>query len=221
MRELHQYKTYLFDLDGTLIDSTGDIAVAVNIVRAEEGLSSLSFEEVGAEIGHGAMALIRGCFPGESEERIQRIRERFVNAYQQGLCVKTVPMVGAEDCLNHLRKRGARVALITNKPRFLGEPLLEQLGWNEHFELSYFGDSFARRKPDPLPIINALAALNVAASEALFIGDTEVDAEAAHRAGVDLAIVSFGRAAESVLSGEWGHAARVIDLKSLVEIEHV
>ena len=221
MRPLNQYKAYLFDLDGTLIDSAGDIAIAVNEVRSEEGLPPLSLASVSAEIGHGAMALIKGCFPGEDSEGVKRIRERFVLAYQRTLCVETKPMVGAEECLRGLIDQGAKVALITNKPCFLGEPLLEQLGWAHLFEPCYFGDTFELKKPDPFPLKHALSSLGVKPSEALFVGDTEVDAEAANHAGVDLAIVSFGRAALSAAQGRWGQWARVIDLRSLVKDERI
>ena len=213
MKALHDYKAYLFDLDGTLIDSASDIATAVNLVREEEGLEPLSLAEVSAEIGHGAMALIKGCFPYEDLSSLRRIRERFVIAYQSGLCVNTRAMKGAEHCLERLALLERRLVLVTNKPRFLGEPLLNDLGWSDRFHLCYYGDTLPLKKPNPLPILEALKTLEVLASEALFIGDTEVDAEAAQGAGVDLGLVSFGRAAASVLGGEWGKSARVVDLE--------
>ena len=97
----------------------------------------------------------------------------------------------------------------------LTQPLLEQLEWLPFFDFICGGDSFIQRKPHPLPILNALEALNIKAQNALFIGDTEVDAQAAQAAHVHMVAVPYGRVCSQVQSGDWGNKVQVSALSAL------
>lgn len=211
LKRLAGYKTYLFDLDGTLLDSSGDIAHAVNQVRKSLNLVVLDQAEIEAGIGHGATALLLHCLPPELHDQITSIREIFTQAYSEHLCVLTKPYEKVEALLTVLKNDKNKYSiLITNKPKRFSEPLLEALGWTDYFDLCLFGDSLSERKPSALPITYALTQFNLSAEQALFIGDTEVDAQAACAAKVDLAIVEYGRAKMAVKQGKYGSKALVI-----------
>jgi phosphoglycolate phosphatase len=215
--DLANYEVYLFDLDGTLLDTSGDIAYAINVMREKQGLSTLSQADVEAGVGHGATALLLHCLPSTMHHRIDELREVFTQAYASHLCVCTQPYPHANTMLKSLKRdTQKKLVLVTNKPKRFAIPLLDQLGWSELFDLCLFGDSLPERKPSSLPIDYALNQLSLEVGQALFIGDTDVDAQAAMKAGVDLAIVSHGRIAEAVLNGRYGSRATVIELDQLI-----
>ncbi len=218
---LSDYQVYLFDLDGTLLDTAPDIAYAVNEVRRSEGFKPLTTERVNEAIGGGARALLRSCLPPILHSRLKEMRERFVTTYAENLCVLTRPFPDAERCLKVLGARSeVSIGLITNKPTRFAEPLLKAVGWEGLFDLTLFGDSLSSRKPSPEPLLHALEVFNrergeaVSVSNALYIGDTEVDLASANAASIDVAIVSHGRIAEDIKVIR-GARSRVIDLKDL------
>ncbi len=210
-------QVYLFDLDGTLINTALDIAAAVNATRARYLLPALPPEEVEGAVGYGATELLRATLPAHLHAHLDEARELFVSAYEAHLCVHTRPYEGVEGALARLAHSGARLALVTNKPERLTLPLLRALGWQDRFEVVICGDTLAERKPHPLPLLTALERLHCAPSEALFVGDTEVDAHAALAARVPLALVPYGRAAPLARSGRFGAHARVSSLPDLAE----
>ena len=196
-------KAYLFDLDGTLLNTTPDIAHAVNIARAEYALPPLTEKEVEQGVGRGAMALMRATFPPSFHERITEVRETFARAYQAAVCVNTHPYSHAIDLLHMIRLNGAKVGLITNKPERFAIPLLNALGMSQLFDLQLYGDSLPEKKPSPLPLINAMKQLQVSPEHCIYVGDTEVDAEATRAANMPFAVVEWGRFAQQAThSGE-------------------
>ncbi|MAD61735.1 MAG: phosphoglycolate phosphatase [Myxococcales bacterium] len=214
---LNQYDAYFFDLDGTLIDSSGDLADAINQVRSLQNLSQLTHQEVEAGVGHGASALIKHCFPQALPEHLPELRNAFTRAYGSQLCKHTYAYAHVEDVLHYLKNQPqVKLALITNKPSRFAMPLLKALGWSELFDLYLYGDSLAERKPSSLPITHALQHFNLEAHQALFIGDTEVDAQAATSAQVPLAIVAWGRAAKAVTDGTYGTQTQVVEFKDFL-----
>ena len=195
---------YFFDLDGTLINTTPDIATAVNLTRQEYDLPLLSLKEVEAGIGWGATELITKTFPSTLKESTTQIRERFVHHYQEHLCDQTHLYEGVYEVLECLASHQRPMALVTNKPLHLTHPILEKLKIASYFQSIVGGDSFPQRKPHPRPILESLKALNLTAQQVLFIGDTEVDFKAAQQAQMEVVIVPYGRAVSlSPLSFDW------------------
>lgn len=211
------FEAYLFDLDGTLLDTTPDIAYAVNVMRASERLAPLSLSEVEQGVGRGATELILATTPIQLHQRVQELRQIFVHAYQDRLCVDTCPYEGASACLERLSDMGKQLALITNKPENLSIPLLDKLGWSHLFDIKLYGDSLKERKPSPLPINYAVEQLRMTRDQCVFIGDTEVDAKAAQAAAVTFWAVSWGRVASSVRKGLCGPHAKVLTHYDLIE----
>ncbi len=184
-------RAVLFDLDGTLLDSLGDLADAVNAVRTELGLSRLAESEVSHGLGSGLGVLLRACLPARFHHDLSRCREVFLNHYGANLMVRSRPFEGVEALLGDIK---CSTGLVTNKPRRFAEPILEHLGWS--FDVIVFGDDPLGRKPSAGPILGALARLGVAAENAVYVGDTRVDFLASEAAGVTFLAVPWAHGLE-------------------------
>ena len=184
-------KALVFDLDGTLIDSKKDLVLAVNSTLRALGREELPSELVASYVGSGAPLLIRRAL-GEAAEpqELDRALKFFLSYYEQHKLDFTRAYPGVRPALEQLR--GTPMAVLTNKPRNISVRILEELGLREFFRLIYGGNSFATKKPDPLGAKTVLAELAVAASEAVMVGDSEVDVQTARNAGMISAIVNFG-----------------------------
>lgn len=177
----------LFDLDGTLLDSGPDLADAVNAARAHLSLTPLAEREVSPHVGWGLTHLLAHTLPPDTGA-LDAARAAFHDYYRANVYVRSRPYAGADEVV---RAWSRRVGLVTNKPRPYVERILEATGWAPHFVVLVCGDEV--RKPAPEALWRALAAMRVEASDALFVGDTEVDRDAALAAGVPFAAVPWGR----------------------------
>ena len=180
--------TFLFDLDGTLVDSVADLATAVNLLRFEMALPPLSLEAIRSYVGDGATALVtRSLPPGAfTPARLQR----FLEHYGAHLLDTTRPYPGILDFLAAQRRRP--LAVVTNKPLALTNQLLQGLGLDTYFPVVVGGDSCAEKKPSPLPVQLALEGLGAAAADAVLIGDHHTDLRAARAAGVRTCFCAWG-----------------------------
>ncbi|MCA9538828.1 MAG: HAD-IA family hydrolase [Myxococcales bacterium] len=179
---------FLFDLDGTLLDTAGDLADAVNAARAGFDLPPLADAQVAANVGHGLGHLMRAALPAHLHDRVDEARARFMAHYDAHLLERARPCPGAEAVLAALPV--ARRGLVTNAPSVFLSRLLAGLGWA--FGAVIDGDVAAWRKPAPGGLLAALSRLGARPDEALFIGDTDVDRAAAAAAGVPFATVAWG-----------------------------
>jgi phosphoglycolate phosphatase len=185
----------LFDLDGTLIDSTGDLADGANAARAAFGLPPLPEGEVAPAIGHGLGHLLRGTLPEGLHPRLEEARAAFHTHYAAHLLHRTRAYAGVPACLEHLAACGIPLGLVTNKPGRFVAGILDGLGWTERFETVVAGDTLPQRKPAPEPIRHAVDALGTEPEQTIYVGDSEVDLECAAAAGVPFVCVAWGRAA--------------------------
>jgi phosphoglycolate phosphatase len=185
-------RALVFDLDGTLIDSDADIAAAANAARASCGLTPLPVEAVAAGIGWGLTHLLSAILPGVTAAAFAAARETFVDHYRAHPLVHTRALPGAERVL---ASWDGPLGLVTNKPAVFVEPILAGLGWSGRFGAVVAGDTLSARKPEAAPLLHALERLGCPPQEALFVGDSEVDAATAAAAGVPFACVAWGRAA--------------------------
>ncbi len=182
----------LIDLDGTLLDTAKDIAVAVNAMLIEYGRTPLSEEAVRSYIGRGSANLVRRCFepdtaPGDALESFRR-------HYQQSNGQSARPFPGVFEGLAKLREHGLRLACVTNKPATFVTPLLKQTQLDAWFEYVVCGDTLTRCKPDPLPLLHTCEYFGIAPEEALMIGDSMNDVEAARAAGCPIVCLPYGYA---------------------------
>jgi len=183
----------IFDLDGTLIDSAPDIHAAANRVLRAEGLQEQTFAQVRSFIGRGVPHLIRQLLSaaghGGDDARHARMTESFVAGYEEAVGL-TLPYPGVAEALDSLRTAGHPLGICTNKPEAATRAVLTHLGLLEPFTVIVGGDSLAVRKPDPAPL--HLAVSRLGQPKAIFVGDSEVDAETAQAAGLPFLLFTEG-----------------------------
>ena len=185
-------KLVIFDLDGTLIDSAEDIAHSVNEVREGFALPPLPLAEVESYIGNGVQKLLERALPDNNGDGIDRALEIYLPIYRRRLLDHTKPYPGVVSALEALDTPERALAVLTNKPRRESTLILEGLGLHRRFEFVYGGDSFERKKPDPVGVKRLLTDTGVSCDDTLFVGDTGIDLETARRARVHSCLVTYG-----------------------------
>ncbi|MBV2131773.1 phosphoglycolate phosphatase [Pseudomonas sp. MAP12] len=187
----------MFDLDGTLLDSVPDLAVAVDRMLAELGRPPAGRERVRLWVGNGARVLVRRALAGDlrhdgvDEALAEEALALFMEAYADNHALTRV-YPGVIETLDWLRQQDVALALITNKPaRFLPE-LLADKGLAGYFQWLVGGDTLPQQKPDPAALFWVMERAGVSAGEALFVGDSRNDVRAAKAAGVTCVALSYG-----------------------------
>jgi phosphoglycolate phosphatase len=184
------YDLVIFDLDGTLIDSVGDIADALNRTLGSEHPDSV----VAGWVGSGVRVLLEraGCPPGELDAAAATFRRH----YAAQPCKHTRPYLRVRETL---RAIGCDKAIATNKPGELSRTILSKLGLADEFVAILGEDDVGARKPDPLIVDILRGKVGIARAQTLYVGDSLVDAETARAAGVDLCLVTYGYAAPDAI----------------------
>ncbi len=185
-------RAILFDLDGTLLDTAPDMVGALNDLRAVEGLEALPYGPLRAAVSHGAARLVRLGFPDADEARAQALQRRYLEIYRTRLARQTRLFAGMDEVLEELARRRLAAGVVTNKPGWLTEPLLEELGIRGRFRCVVSGDTLAERKPHPLPLLHAARLAGVDAAQCLYVGDARRDVEAARAAGMPALVAVYG-----------------------------
>ncbi|MBI2538433.1 MAG: HAD-IA family hydrolase [Deltaproteobacteria bacterium] len=180
----------MFDLDGTLADTGQDLASAVNYVRSYLRLEPLDDRVVCAHVGRGVEHLLRSSLPESYQERFQEVMELFLRRYEDHLLDTTVLYPSVVETLDYFQKK--KRVVVSNKLYRLTLSVLRGLGIEPCFDAILGGDSAPRKKPDPEPLHQVLAAFGVAPGKALMVGDGGTDVEAGKRAGVVTCGVTYG-----------------------------
>jgi phosphoglycolate phosphatase len=195
----------LFDLDGTLADTAPDLAGAVNRMRAARGHAPLPLADLRPVASHGARGLLGRAFdvaPGDPE--FEPLRQEFFREYEQALCVESSLFPAMDAALAELEVRGVLWGIVTNKVARFTVPLVRALGLDHRAACVVSGDTAARPKPDPAPLVHALAATSTAADAALYVGDDLRDIQAGRAAGMRTVAVSYGYLGDGPHYAEWG-----------------
>jgi len=196
------WRAIVFDLDGTLIDSAGDLAAALNRMLAESGRGQVTVAQFKRMIGDGSAKLVERGFAATGAipdgATLQGKLARFLEIYEAASAVLTRPYQGVPETLGVLRARGLRLGVCTNKPDAATRRVLDDLGLAGQFDAIAGGDTFAVRKPDPGHLKGLLDQLAVPPSAAIMVGDNEHDAAAARSAGLPMILVSYGYARSPV-----------------------
>ena len=184
------YDLFIFDLDGTLVDSQKDLTAAANQVRIVKKLPALTINTIRSFVGNGVRILLERTLPGAAPETIDDAVLRFKAYYADHILDTTALYPGIEKVIKDLK--GARLAVLTNKPEQFARDILRGLSIDAYFSVVYGGDTGPKRKPDPAPLVEILNALRVRHERAIMIGDGVNDILAARAAGVRCAAVGYG-----------------------------
>lgn len=196
-------RAVLFDLDGTLLDTAPDMVGALNEVRREQNLEPLQFGVVRPLVSHGATALVRLAFPEASEAAFTQVRARFLEVYRARLAAETRVYDGVLDVLDRFDAEGFAWGVVTNKPSWLTEPLLERFALRTRAGVIVSGDTLPERKPHPAPLLYGAETLGVTPLESIYIGDAERDVLAARAAGMRVFVALWGYIPSDERPHEW------------------
>ena len=194
----------IIDLDGTMVDTLGDFAQALNRMLADLALQAIAPAHIERMVGKGSEHLIKSVLhhvlaqAGQAPAAIntEAIYPQAWARYQHhyldinGQYAQVYP--GVMEGLHALRSAGLRLACLTNKPTAFALPLLRAKGLDGFFDQVFGGDAFERKKPDPLPLVKTCAALGSAPARTLMVGDSSNDAQAARAAGCPVVLVTYG-----------------------------
>lgn len=229
--DLNRFDAAIVDLDGTMVDTLDDFCVALNRMLgdlpAPFAASQVDRATIANLVGKGSehllnsvLALVyraskapdlevdRGPAASRDADLLERIYPPAWESYQRhyravnGEYARVFP--GVEAGLQYLQARGLKLACLTNKPTAFAQALLQAKGLDGFFDLSFGGDAFERKKPDPLPLLATCAALGTTPQRTLMIGDSSNDAQAAHAAGCPVLLVTYG----------YNHGAPIRDVKA-------
>jgi len=182
----------VFDLDGTLIDSSGDIAGAANRTLESFGLPPMDRAAIKDNIGWGVNMLLMKLMPGIKGKVLESARERFLEFYEERLLVETRLYPGVVETLSWLGKRRKKMAILTNKPEALSRRIVKEFSLDHIFINITGGDTFSVRKPHPLPLTRIMEGAGMAPADTAFVGDSPIDCETGSAAGVFTVGVSYG-----------------------------
>ena len=189
----------IFDLDGTLIDSVPDLAVAVNHMLTTLDRETFDEESIRYWVGNGAQILVKRALSGSNEidetldeALFEKALTVFLDFYGQHLCKTTKTYAHVPTTLHALKSEGYRLAIVTNKPFAFVTPILEGLHLDDLFELILGGDSLEKKKPDPLPLLHVCETLDIPVEKSVMVGDSKNDILAANTAGMQSIGVTYG-----------------------------
>jgi len=182
----------LFDLDGTLLDSAPDMAATVNRMRAARGMPAMPLAELRPHVSKGVRAMSAAAFPDLGGDVPPELVKEFLVVYGEELGRHGAAFDGIEAMLAALEADGARWGIVTNKPEYLARRLMPALGWEARSGILVGGDTLAERKPHPLPLLHAAAAMGFDVADCVYVGDDERDILAARAAGMRSLVALWG-----------------------------
>jgi 2-phosphoglycolate phosphatase len=197
-------RTVLFDLDGTLADTAPELAQALNTVLQEQGRPPLPFERIRATVSHGTPGLLGvgfGLAPGEPG--FAPLRQRLLDIYYSGLGLATPLFPGMPELLAALESCGLNWGVVTNKPAWLTDPLMQRLGLASRAACIVSGDTLPQRKPDPAPLLHACRLAGSRAAECIYVGDAARDVQAGRQAGMRTVLALYGYLGEMDAPEHW------------------
>ena len=183
----------LFDLDGTLADTAPDMARTVNLMRIHRGLAPVAPETVRPHVSQGARGMIMSAFGiGNDHPDFAAMRAEFLELYAGNLCIDTRLFPGMETLLARLDGEAIAWGVVTNKFERFAKPLIDTLGLGKRAAVVIGGDTCARAKPFPDPLLFAASSMGVTPSRTLYVGDDERDVQAARAAGMPVVVAGYG-----------------------------
>ncbi|MCU7891620.1 MAG: HAD-IA family hydrolase [Candidatus Thiodiazotropha sp. (ex Ustalcina ferruginea)] len=197
-------KCVLFDLDGTFADTAADLHVALNLVLTRQGRETVSYEKIRPAVSHGSKAMLKVAFDIEPDDaRFTDLQRDFLQIYLNNIAVYTKPFDGMEALIGELERRGIHWGIVTNKPAWLTDPLMQKLGMDKRASAIVSGDTTPYAKPHPQPILHACQQSGTDPAQTLYVGDAIRDIEAGRNAGTKTLVALFGYLGEKDHPCEW------------------
>ena len=208
-----------FDLDGTLADTAPDLAAALNKVREEDGLPHLPLSQLRPMTSHGARGMLGlGLNLTPEDAAYPAYVARFLGHYERALCVETRLFDGMAELLAKLEVANIAWGVVTNKAARFTQPLMDQLGLTQRAAAIVSGDSAARAKPHPDPLLLAAQIADVPAHACLYVGDDLRDIEAGRAAGMGTVAVRYGYLGEGLPVESWGADHLIAHPRELISL---
>lgn len=214
----------IFDLDGTLIDSVPDLTTALNCMAKRLNLDSFDEDTVRTWVGNGASILVKRALSRSkdisnsiNEEYFNEALEIFFECYQANLCKKTKLFEGVLETLETLKKRGYKMSIVTNKPSKFTTPIIKELDIKRYFDVVIGADDLPLKKPDPMPLIEAIKRVNSTNEASVMVGDSKNDILAAKSAEVTSVGVTYGYNYDTPIS-EYNPDIVIDDIRELLDI---
>ena len=187
------FEAVLFDLDGTLADTAPDMARTVNEMRTRRGLAPVAQSVVRPHVSKGARGMLMAAFDMTTDHAdFSAMREEFLTIYADNLVVDSALFPGMDSLLARLEAENIAWGVVTNKFERFARPLLERMGLASRAAVIIGGDTCAKAKPFPDPLLAAAARLGVKPADSLYVGDDERDVQAARAAGMPVVIAGYG-----------------------------
>ncbi len=197
MTDWNEIRLLVFDLDGTLVDSKQDLALSVNAMRMEMGLAPLPLDLIASYVGHGVTLLVsRSLGTHATSENVEKWLAFFLAYYRDHMLDHTAPYPGVAEALEELR--GHKMAVLTNKPVIFSREMMTRLGFASYFTHIYGGNSFLKKKPDPMGLHKLMEELQIPPRETLMVGDSDTDVLTGRNAGVWTCGVTYGFGAHTL-----------------------
>lgn len=195
---------FLFDLDGTLLDTSHEITDSVNQLLQEEGCPPLTIEKIRPVISEGIQGLLKLAFQMEkSHPSYENFKQRLIEFHLNSLGQNTPLFPGMEQVLDKLEKLGMAWGIVTNKPKFLTDPLLKTLELDSRTSCVVSGDTLSVAKPHPEPMLHACKLLNCSPHECIYIGDAQRDIQAGKNSGIKTVLAMYGYIGEPNEALKW------------------
>lgn len=183
--------TIIFDLDGTLLNTLEDLRDAVNYAMNKNGFPERTLQEIRRFVGNGVRVLIkRAALDTVSSDEYEQCYADFKSYYTKNMENKTAPYAGINECINALKSKGFKMAIVTNKADYAAIPLCKKMF--PAIDVIIGTSETVEPKPKPDGVYKALELLRCKKEDAFYVGDSEVDAQTAHNAGLDLISVLWG-----------------------------
>lgn len=201
----HSIRAVLFDLDGTLVDTAPDLGAAANVVRERCGLAPLPLAEYRPHASTGARGLLgKALGIGPEHADFAAHRELFLAHYRAHIAERSRLFDGVDALLRRIEAGGRRWGVVTNKPSWLTQPLLDQLGLSRASACTVSADEVAQAKPAPDSLLRACALLDLEPRDCVYVGDDARDIVAGRAVGMRTVAAAWGYLGDGAAIADWG-----------------